>query len=287
MGLSGRVSQFRANKTKHSKKLRILTSTPFDLDNEDHINALKSYIDNFECTVNQMYLVQSLTTGFYDWKGIWLLGWVLPLPSFIQSLVVYFFYVNVAGCFIDRFSMDRFCNQLSEMELIYSWCLKGGKEEYDGKLDNRATLAHPEIQHLIKLMAPLIEDTEFMIAWPKETTPNTNEQSGIGLAVSAVGNAAAAVYSGVSTLYSWFPSANKPKEEKPAVVDKKILNVRDLKVAVETRSFDVDVLGGLKQAMGYFAYNPEFRKILFTELKQVKEILPEQTKALFSSPHTA
>ena len=106
---SSSIRDFKANKAKHSEQLLELTSTKFDLGNKNHINALNEYINSFECTANQHYLFQSLCAGFKDWKLIWLLGYFVP-----TSITLYYFTANVAGYFLDRFSLDRFHNQLAK-----------------------------------------------------------------------------------------------------------------------------------------------------------------------------
>lgn len=270
-----RISEFEANKVKESEQLRTLITNKFNLHDKNHMSALKEYINKFECTANQHYLFQSLCVGFQDWRLI--VGAALAAVFVVPySLTFYYMLLNASGWLLERFSLDRFHNQLAEMKQIYKWCFK------DSSSANTDTLlADPEIQCLIKLIAPFTS-TDFMIAWSKETTGN-QEKGVVGRTVEVFGNAVSSTYNAASSLYSWFNSSNKPQ-----VINRPTMDVHTIKVAVETRSFDVDTISGFKQAMSYFALNPEFRKILSTELKQAEKIVPGPVKAYFTSEsHTA
>ncbi|MCL9684312.1 hypothetical protein [Legionella maioricensis] len=266
---ASKMSEIATERAKRTEKLRVLTSTPFDLDNKEHTGALKNYIDSFELTVNQMYLFQAMSAGLTTWGGSWIVGFFLPIPDFANYFLTAVLYFGVAGYILERFSMTDFFEQLAEMKTIYNWCLKNGQENYGSAADNTQNLAYPDIQRMIKLISPLCS-TEFMLAWPKEA--KEEDQKGGLSSVLSTG------YSIVSSTFSLFSSSTKPKID--------LNRIRELKVNVETRNFDVGVFNGLEQAIKYFATSPDFRELMTAKIRQpvetVKQMVPSAIMGGFS-----
>jgi hypothetical protein len=258
---ASKISEIATERAKRTEKLRVLTSTPFSLDNKEHTRALKNYLDSFELTVNQMYLFQAMSAGLATWGGSWIVGFFLPIPDFANYFLTAVLYFGVAGYILERFSMTDFFEQLAEMKTIYNWCLKGAQDNYSSAIDNTQSLIYPDIQRMIKLIAPLCT-TEFMLAWRKET--EGEEQKGVVSSIISTG------YTIVSAPFTLFSSSKKSSVD--------LNRVRELKVNVETRNFDVGVLNGFKQALEYFATSPDFRELMTAKIRQpgetVKTMIP-------------
>lgn len=258
------MAEVEAARAKRAEALRTLTAVPFDLNNKTHTKALKDYSDQFELSVNQMYLYQALSTGLTAYSGSWVVGFFLPLPDFVNYFLTSFLYLGVAGMILERFSMTDFYEQLNEMKTIYNWCLKNGNVNYSADIDNTDTLAYPDTQRMVKLIAPLCS-TDFMLAWPR-VTAQTEQTSGM-----------------VSSAFSWgfgaLSSASSLFYSSPKVSQDQLTRIRELKSNVETRSLDVGIYTGLEQSIKYFATNTEFRVMLKDKVSQpiqsVKEYIPK------------
>lgn len=265
-----KMSEFERDRAIRLEKLRVLTSTHFDLNNRDHVKALKKYVDDFEFSANQMYLFQSMRSGLIAWGVSCLVGLILPIPNFVSYLFTTFFYFGVGGFILERFSMTDFYEQLTEMKTIYNWCLKGGNPDYSSAINNTDNLAYPDIQRMIKLIAPLCT-ADFMVAWPKEA--KSKEQKGTWSSTLSSG------YVAVSSAFSIFSSSAKSNVD--------LNRIRELKISVETRSFDIGIFNGFEQSMRYFATNPDFRSIMATKVREliemVKNMLPVVASGLSPS----
>lgn len=268
------ISDFEASQAKKLEELRVLTSKPFDPGNPEHTGTLKRYIDNFEFKANQMYLYQSLSAGFTDWKGVWLIGLFLPLPEFVKYFITQFFYVNLLGFALAKFSFTDFNNQLKEMKTLYNWSLKGGEDNYHSSINNAENLVNPDIQRMIKLIAPFCS-TDFMIAWTKITEdkekPLSTWQRGYNL---------------VSSGLSWFSSAKSIADEN---------KINEMKRGVEIRNFDIGAIDGLEQSIKYFTTSISFREIMAAKIKQpletikqpletIKYMIPDPIKCMLPEP---
>lgn len=245
---------------KRAEELRVLTSTPFNLKNTQHTKALKKYIDNFEFIANQMYLLQSMSDSVKPLFGTWLAGYVLPIPNFANYMVTSFFCLCCAGWMVEGLRRTDFSLQRKEMQILYNWCLKGGKEKYDSAIDNTETLAHPDIQRMVKLMAPLCT-TQFMLAWEKET--RVEEQKG------GWSNVLSSGYTAFTSTVAFFSSSSKPNID--------LNRIYELKVKVETRDFDVGLFS-FEKSLKYFATSQEFRDLMAEKISGpiniVKNIAP-------------
>ncbi|HAT7072250.1 TPA: hypothetical protein JAN90_05605 [Legionella pneumophila] len=247
------MAEVGVERAKRKEALRVLTSSLFNLDNKEHTQALEKYIKQFELSVNQMYLYQTMSTALTAWGGSWIVGRFLPIPEFANHLLAACLYLGVSGYILESFSMTDFYEQLKEMKVLYNWCLKNNKENYSTDIDNTNNLLYPDIQRMIKLIAPLCS-TDFMIAWPKEVK-TTETQSGILSNTLSIG------YSIVSAPFSLFSTASKPSQDQ-------VQRIKDLKVQVETRGLDLGVFAGFEQAVKYFATNSDFRDLLKAKLTQ-------------------
>lgn len=262
-----KMSKVEMERTIKSQKLTKLTSDKFDLNNKEHNSALKIYVDNFELSVNQMYLFQSLSSGLTAWSGTWILGFILPIPEFAKHLLTAALYFGAAGYILERFNMTDFYEQLTEMKDIYNWCLRS-KDIKESEIND--ILSSPDMIRMIKLMAPFCTK-EFMIAWPKVTDFKENNKGSI----ASILNTGWAV---VSYGYSFFSAAPKVKIDHS--------HIEELKTGVEMGSFDVGVFNGFEQSIKYFATNPEFRELLASKLKNPLEtatnLLPTHILGVFS-----
>lgn len=247
------MAEVEVERAKRKEALRVLTSSPFNLDKKEHTEALEKYIKQFELSVNQMYLYQAMGSALTAWGGSWIVGMFLPIPEFANHLLAACLYLGAAGYILESFSMTDFGKQLKEMKVLYNWCLKNGKEKYSSDFDNTNNLLYPDIQRMIKLMAPLCS-TEFMIAWPKEVK---TEEAQTGL----LSNTLSFGYYVVSAPFSLFSTSNKPSQDQ-------VQRVKELKVQVETKGLELGVFAGFEQAIKYFATNPDFRDLLKAKLTQ-------------------
>jgi len=240
------------NKRERADALRILTSKPFNSNDDEQQASLKKYINNFEYNANMMYLFQGMSTGLTAWGSSWLVGFLLPIPEFANYFLSMFLYCGAAGYILQNFNLDEFHHQLEEMKTIYNWCLKNGQPHYDGT-DNTATLTNPDIQRLIKLIAPLCS-TEFMVTWKP---------------VCDVEQPKSSIWNNLSLAYSFFTT------QTPNVDQNRLL---DLKASVEKRELDVSVFKGVESAVRYFATDVHFRELLMAKIKQpieqIKGMLP-------------
>lgn len=267
------MAEVEVERAKRKEALRVLTSSPFNLDKKEHTEALEKYIKQFELSVNQMYLYQAMGSALTAWGGSWIVGMFLPIPEFANHLLAACLYLGAAGYVLESFSMADFYEQLTEMKVLYNWCLKNGKDNYPSDFDNANNLLYPDIQRMIKLMAPLCS-TEFMIAWPKEVK-TTEAQTGI------LSNTLSLGYYVVSAPFSFFSTSNKPSQDQ-------VQRVKELKVQVETKGLELGVFAGFEQAIKYFATNPDFRDLLKAKLTQpvnsLKNILQTTIPAMLTSP---
>ena len=261
-----KMCKVEMERTIKSEKIAKLTSIKFDLNNEEHTAALKNYVDNFELSVNQMYLFQSLSSGLTAWSGSWIVGFILPIPEFARYFLTAALYFGTAGYVLERFSMTDFYEQLNEMKTIYNWCLKSKIDE--SEINN--ILSTPDINRMIKLMAPFCTN-DFMIAWPKITDAKENNK-GI---VSSIMNTGWSVLSYGSSFFSPAPKVKVDHNQ-----------IEELKKGVETGSFDVGVFNGFEQSIKYFATNPEFRELMAAKIRNpvetVTSLLPTHLKGVFS-----
>ncbi|WP_133135336.1 hypothetical protein [Legionella rowbothamii] len=250
------MEEIKREREEHEANLQRFVSQPFNPSNKEQLEALKKRIDDFEFTLNQMYLFQGMNTGLQAWGIFTTVRMLLPLPEFANYILSAFLYLGAAGYILQKFSTTDFYNELQEMKEIYNWALKDGKDIYDGKTNNTEKLNTPEVQRLITLLTPLCS-LQFMLAWPK-VTAEEEVKTGFS-AVFAVGQ----------SLYGrFFASA-------PEVSDK----LKPLQIQVETEALSINALAGFEQSLRYFATSPYCRDLLKAKIQQpmeyVKGIIPE------------
>ncbi len=243
-------------KAKRKEALRTLTSEPFDDTNQKHLDALTQYNDLFEYRSNQMYLFQGMNEGLKVFAGSWLLGRVLPIPDFLTYMLSFSLYLGAAGYVLEKFSMAEFHDELNEMKQLYNWCFKGGKKNYASNIDNTDKLGQPELQRLVKSIAPLCS-IDFMLAWPRETAREEEVKSGWGNVLS-LGVAAA------SSTWGLFANSKSSGNSN---------QIRELKKSVETGELKVGVFKGCEQAIRYFATSFDYKFMLRTKLNETQEAL--------------
>jgi hypothetical protein len=267
------MAAIETEKAKRTEKIRTLISDPFDYTNEKQINSLKQVIDNFEYNVNQMYIYQALTNGIIAWGASFLFARILPIPDIVNSLLNACFVLGLAGHLLEKYSITDFHAQLSEMKQLYNWCLKNGSTNYnEHDADNTNNLLNPQIQRMIKLIAPLCS-TEFMLAWPRETA-HTEQNNGYISSVFSFG------YSVVSAPLSLFSKSTQPSGDQQ-------LQLRELKASIETRKLDLNDYTGFKQAIDYFmtqASHADYKKFLWTKWDDLKAMAPTPIAAMLTSP---
>ncbi|WP_058535221.1 hypothetical protein [Legionella saoudiensis] len=262
------MEEVKREKEEHEANLQRFMSQPFNPSNKEQLDALKKRIDDFEFTLNQMYLFQGMNTGLQGWGILTAARMFLPLPEFANYFLSAFLYLGAAGYILQKFSTTDFYNQLQEMKEIYNWALKDGKDIYDGKTNNTEKLNTPEMQRLITLLAPLCS-LQFMLAWPK-VTAEEEAKTGFG-AVFAVGQ----------NLYGRFFAST------PDISDK----LKPLQIQVENEALSIGALAGFEQSLRYFATSPYCRDLLKAKIQQpveyVKEMIPEVITSSFSHPKMA
>lgn len=240
-------------KEDRANALKELISKPFNLNDDKQQATFRKYINDFEYNANLSYLFQGMYPGRKTWYGSWLARLVLPLPEFAHYLLTMFICVEATGYILQNFSISDFHSQLEEMKTIYNWCLKNKQITYDGSTDNTTTLSNPDVQRMIKLMAPLCP-TKFMLAWKNVTAEEETKTS---------------IWGSVYNTYSYF-TAPKP------TVD--LNRLQDLKASVERRELDVGIYKGVENAVRYFATDTHFREFLITQVQrpvdQIKSMLP-------------
>ncbi|RUR19632.1 hypothetical protein ELY21_03275 [Legionella sp. km535] len=269
---AGGMAALETERAKRNDELRSLVSSPFDSGNLEQLNALKKYINDFEYSVNQMYVYQALSNGLKAWGGSFIVARFLPIPDFINPILSACLYFGVAGFILERFSISDFYNQLNEMKQLYNWCLKGGNTHYDERIDNTQGLLNPDIQRMIQLMAPLCT-TEFMMAWPNEAE-RAEEPTGY------ISNAISIGYSFMSSPFSLFSKSPLPSGDQR-------IKLHDLKISVETRKLDLNAYTGFKQAIDYFMTtltNTDYKALLWSKWDDLKKLAPTPVAALLSSP---
>lgn len=238
------------DRAKRKEELQNLLSMPFDINNKSHFIALTIYLNEFERSTHFRNLYISMNEGIKAYGGAWLVGFVLPVPEFLNSMLWALLYTGIAGFSLEKLSETDYFEQLEEMRQLYNWCLKNGETHYKPQLDNTEKLAQPEIQRLVKAIAPFCS-VDFMVAWPIELNKSLETSTSL-----------------FSSVFSLFTSTPK--------VD--LTQLRELKIAVESRALDVGIYKGFEQAMAYFATDLEFREFLKSKvnipLNQAKEMLP-------------
>lgn len=272
LSVSG-MAAIETEKAKRIDKIRTLTSKPFDCTDEKQMNTLKQFIDNFEYNVNQMYIYQALTNGVIAWGASFLFARILPIPDIINSLLNACLFLGLSGHLLEKYSMNDFHAQLSEMKQLYNWCLKNGNTNFnEHDTDNTNILLNPQIQRMIKLMAPLCS-TEFMLAWPRETD-HEEQKNGYISGVFSFG------YSVVSAPFSLFSKTPQPSGDQQ-------LQLRELKASIETRTLDLNDYTGFKQAIDYFmtqASHVDYKQFLWTKWDDLKAMAPTPIAAILTSP---
>lgn len=238
------ISAFEVAKNNRKVCLEQLTSEKFDSSNTSQITSLRKYMNKFELSCNKMYLFQAMSEGLKVWGVLGIANLLLPIPSFINVFTNACFYFGVSGSILERFSMTDFVEELNEMKLLYKWCIKDNPEK-------EAKFVNPDLQRLIKLLAPLCTE-DFMLAWDKEVNQTTQADNSLTKKGVAI----------VNSVYSLF-AASKEKVD--------LSKVRELKIAVETRSFDKNVYMGLEQALKYFATDTEFKNLMKSQLSSAAE----------------
>ena len=178
------LSKIEQASVTRKEKLRVLTSNKFNLDNEDHITALNEYINEFEMGVNKMRLFEGMRTGLFPYGA----SFFITIPAFILNYILTpFLIIGVLGQWSKRLSVNDFSQQLSDMKVLYNWCLKEGRDRYRDGLDNTNKLSNVEIKRMIELMAPFCS-VDFMLAW-KKVSKEEEPQEGLAYYMSYASSA--------------------------------------------------------------------------------------------------
>jgi hypothetical protein len=262
------MAEIKEELVKRKNALDSLTAKPFSLNNSDHLAKLKQYNDNFEFELNQILFFDALSSGVPISAFSWFLGKILPIPDFLDPILKFFFLFGVSGLVLKHFDTTNFFLQLQEMKTIYSWCLKNGNEKYDASIDNSECLACPEIQRMIKLMAPVCS-AEDIIVWKRETDEPQESSSWISSGIKLVGSLTSPLFFGAN------PTVNPDAAKR----------IRELKIAIENGTYNhPGTLEKLQQSIAYFTTNPEFRSYLRSKAaspETLKVFVPETVRAFF------
>lgn len=244
-------------------RLKQVVSTSFDVNNAQHIDTITKYNDAFELNANLMYLYQAMNTGLAAWGSCWIIGLVIPLPTFITSIATTAFWTGLLGLGLNKLSLNDFSEQRSEMKELYQWCFnKKESEPVNLKTNNDLLLNNPEVQRMIKLMAPWCE-TQFMIAW--DPVNKINEQTHV------MSNVISAGYLALKSTCSFFSVPQEP-------INKNKIN--ELKKDIETRAYDLGIFKGAEQAIGYFATSAEFKTFMTSKIQEPLGMIKEQIPAV-------
>jgi hypothetical protein len=272
---SSGMKQLENAKIAQVQELANLIKQPFKANNTDQVTALKKYVEEFKLTTYQMYLYQgfgagltvwnnSPTTAFATWLGSWTVIHFSPFPEFINTVTTFFMCFGIAGCLLQKFNTTDFYNQFKDMQILYNWCLKGNKEVYDDRNNNDA-LRCPEVQEMIKILAPLCPP-EFMQAWPK-ITAEQNEQNGIRQTMWNVGS------------YMYNRIFQSPLET--------IDNIKLLQIKIETDQMELNKFDATVEALRYFTTDERFKELMLAKvhgpLNFVKNLIPQSIVDSFSS----
>lgn len=236
------IAQAKKLRKKNLAELIAFTSGEFNLDDKEQQLKFKKYIDEFELAVNKMYIFQYMEKGLIPGLAFIIPSWLLPIPNFVNYLFTSLLYFGVAGALAKHFRMTDFLEKQQEIETIYNWCLKNKQSLYIDSIDNSKKLESPQIQRLIKLLAPLC-DPKFMIAWP--TTRGTWSRT------------INAGYSALSATFSMFSQAQTLEQQR----------LEDLKTKVEKEELSLNTYTGFEQAIRYFANSPDFKGLIVSQIQ--------------------
>lgn len=241
---------------QQDETLQKLISTPYNPEDQEQKKILNKYMDDFELNSNKMYLYQGAGASGKYWLGTWIFCKFLPIPDFINYSLVTFMYLGAAGYLLERYSAHYFYKKLSDMKIIYNWCLKNNQEQVPSDLNNDEKLCSPDIQRLIKLLAPLCKP-DFLIAWP-----NKEESAGW-----------------TSSLTTGYGMLQTFLSAKPTVGKQELERLRDLKIKTEKGLFKLSIYDGFEQAIRYFINTiPDFKVLMNSQVKIVKPIASEYIK---------
>lgn len=252
------MSAIKAARAKRSEAISALTSVPFSINNPDQLKELKSYINDFELHVNQMYLFRAMSTCAKAWGGSLIVKTAFPIPDFANYLLNNLLYIGIAGYILQSFSMTDFYEHVEETKQLYNWALKGNKEQYTSDLDNTEVLSNDDIKKLIKLMAPFC-DTEFMIAWDRISMPAQQAHGGWSKTLNSG-------YTALCATFSFLSQIPKPSTDAE-------YRIRQLKTDVEQRHLDLSVYNGADQAIKYFITAPTFKTLMASKLQKPLEMV--------------
>lgn len=231
------MAAIKMKRIDKQRTLAELISGSFNINTKEHLDALKTYVDEFELYANQMYVYQASSAGIRAWIGCTLVSYLIPIPQTVTHLFAFCLYVGITGCILKNFSEKDFYDELNYMKSLYTWCMKKGNDEHKPCSENDVLLSNLQVQRMIKLMAPLCE-AEFMIAWePKSQQSQTNQ-----------------------SWFSWL-SSTKPN------LNQNIID--ELKINVENKRLNLSVGSGFERALKYFTTDQAFRQLLTTKAKQI------------------
>ena len=234
---AAQMQKISNNKKAQRRALEHLINEPFDLNNATQMALFQERVQQFELSVNRMYVFEAMTDLIKVWGSSWIWAILLPIPESINIVLNYAFYVGIAGWVLSRFNSNDFHQEWENMKEIYNWALKGSSRYYDENYDNAEILKDATVQKMITLLAPLCSVQE-MIAW-KLTGDSPVSQSW-------------KVIQAVQWTASWLSGA-------PAAAASEDIKVQMLKEKVEREEFRAAPIDKLKQALEYFSTNPDFR----------------------------
>lgn len=263
MGLDAKAMQeVENNKLKRKALLANITSKPFNIENQEHLDFLKEEVNVFERNAHLMHLLDGFRSGwklgFNDGKKVW--GANLIIQFVLNSTFGYPRLLNWAGYGIlltsfigyifEHCKMNDFAEQVKEMRAIYTWV-------FNKVGDNSDKLALSDVRRMTKSLAPLC-DVNFMVRWPEVAT----DAKGPDI-FSVIGSYGA-------TAFNIFSRKNTPPVDDNDAQKLK-LDIHQLKLDVQNNHFKIGSLLGIKNACEYFALSQEFRDM-------VAELIPKPIK---------
>lgn len=242
------IADFELAQLAKKRELQNALQQPFSLENPQHLEFVKKYLNEFDLICNQMYLYQALSESLKIWGSVTALGFMVYVPNLISYCSSIFLYTGISGLMLENFRKTDFYDELTIMKQVYNWALKNNNDSYDSNSDNTAKLANPIIQRLVKSLAPLCT-VDFMLAWVRETQTTEAQQNAGSFDVMKIMKGTVSI---VTNPRSFFSS-------KHTNVDLNV--VRQLKTAVESRLLDMKTLDGLESALKYFVKDENFHAL--------------------------
>lgn len=245
------IDSVREAHLKRAESLTTLMSKPFDINNEAHIEQVRQYMDQYEYKAHQRKIISVVQSTLYYSAATWVLLCFLRMPEFINTFSTIAVLLGVAASAYKSKDQANLLIDDSEMRNLYKWVFNKPTDTYDPKLDRSAMLVNPDMQRLVRLIAPYSTDPDSVIVWPK-----TSKSSLKGV-----------VALGMNALSSAFSVGDPPA-------------VKQLKQDIESQSFNVGWYDSIERSVRFFVTNPYSKLTMQNHVNAAKAVLPSATEAV-------